>query len=341
MQHADDGFVAAWKQQIVQDALAAQGIDTTFRPMAVSPTGSRRRATSSGRRAKKGALVGFHAPASAVITPVTDCKLVTRKLRMALPMLTALTTVGAARKGELSITVTETRTGLDVAVAGGKPLDPRLSADLILAIARSGTARLTWDGSLVAQEAKPSVSLAGLAVPLPPGAFLQDTVEGETALRSAVEDCLSWASSVLDLFAGCGTFALPLTQSKRVHAVESDAAMLDALDQGWRRAGGLHMLTTEARDLFGNPILPEELTRFDAVVVDPPRAGAAAQMAQLAQSTVPVIAAVSCSPLTFAREAKALIEGGYRLEWVQVVDQVRWSPHVELAACFIKDHIAR
>ncbi|MBM7067303.1 class I SAM-dependent RNA methyltransferase [Actibacterium sp. 188UL27-1] len=341
LQHADGGFVAAWKQNIVERALAAQGIAATFRPMAISPPRSRRRATFSGRRTKKGALVGFHAPGSDTITPVLDCNLVTPQLSAALPMLTALTMVGAARKGELALTVTETRTGLDVAVTGGKTLNQTQTAALVTSMAGAGVARLSWDGEIVAQQAEPLVNFAGFDVPMPPGAFLQATVEGEAALRSAMRDCIGASTSVIDLFAGCGTFALPLCESKPVHAVEADGTMLDALDQGWRRAGGLHMLSTERRDLFRNPLLPDELDRFDAIVIDPPRAGAQAQMAQIAKSEVPVIAAISCNPVTFAVDAKMLIQAGYRLDWVQVVDQFRWSPHVELVARLIKDHIAR
>jgi 23S rRNA (uracil1939-C5)-methyltransferase len=144
---------------------------------------------------------------------------------------------------------------------------------------------------------------------------------------------------VVDLFAGAGTFALPLAKHAEVRAVEGEATMTRALDHGWREAAGLHRVTSETRDLFRRPLLPDELNRFAAVVIDPPRAGAEAQIAELARSSVRRIAHVSCNPATFARDAKTLIQAGYRLDWVQVVDQFRWSPHVELAGAFTKSDI--
>ena len=140
------------------------------------------------------------------------------------------------------------------------------------------------------------------------------------------------AQKVTDLFAGSGTFALPLSEQSDVHAVEGDAAMMAALDKGWRMVGGLHRVTCETRDLFRRPLEPDEFRHVEAVVIDPPRAGAEAQTDRLAQSKIPVIAAVSCNPVTFARDARTLTAAGYRLDWVQVVDQFRWSTHVELVA---------
>jgi 23S rRNA (uracil1939-C5)-methyltransferase len=155
-------------------------------------------------------------------------------------------------------------------------------------------------------------------------------------LQAAVAQAVGDARQVADLFAGCGTFALPLAENAQVLAVESAAPMLAALDAGWRGAQGLKLVKTETRDLFRRPLLPDELAKFDAVVIDPPRAGAETQMQALAQSNVRCIAAVSCNPVTFARDAKILCAGGYRLDWVQMVDQFRFSPHVELAAQFSK-----
>ena len=159
--------------------------------------------------------------------------------------------------------------------------------------------------------------------------------EPSAALTAAVLEITKGAKRVADLFAGCGTFALPLAQSAEVHAVEGMRTMTEALDQGWRMSTGLKKVTTEARDLYRNPILAEDLVRFDAVVIDPPRAGAEAQIAALAEARVPRIAHVSCNPVTFARDAAVLVAAGYALDWVQVVDQFRWSTHIELAASFV------
>jgi 23S rRNA (uracil1939-C5)-methyltransferase len=168
----------------------------------------------------------------------------------------------------------------------------------------------------------------------PPGAFLQATREGEAALVSLVRDAARGAARMADLFAGVGTFALPLAETAEVHAVEGEAAMLDALQKGWRGAPGLHRVTTEARDLFRRPLDAADLRRFDAAVIDPPRAGAEAQVAELARAQVPVVAYVSCNPASFARDARALLAAGYRMDPITVVDQFRWSPHVELATRF-------
>jgi 23S rRNA (uracil1939-C5)-methyltransferase len=195
-------------------------------------------------------------------------------------------------------------------------------------------ARLTWDGEVVALRTMPVQRFGKALVAPPPGAFLQATAEGEAALLSAVEEAVGPARRVVDLFAGSGTFSLPLAETAEVLAVESDAAMLAALDRGWRQTQGLHRVTTETRDLFRRPLEPDEFKGFDAVVIDPPRAGAEAQTATLAHSGVPVIAAVSCNPVTFARDARSLTGAGYLLDWVQVVDQFRWAAHVELVARF-------
>ena len=149
------------------------------------------------------------------------------------------------------------------------------------------------------------------------------------------------ARKLVDLFAGCGTFALPSAARAEIHAVEGDAAMTGALDHGWRNARSLRRVTTETRDLFRRPLLAPELQAYDAAIIDPPRAGAEAQTRELAASGIERIAAVSCNPVTFARDAEVLIRAGYRLDRVLPVDQFRWSAHVELAALFTSAHIAR
>lgn len=166
------------------------------------------------------------------------------------------------------------------------------------------------------------------------GGFLQATVEGEAGLVAAVREATAGAARVADLFAGCGTFTLPLAEAAEVLAVERDAGMVAALGEGWRRAAGLKRVAAVARDLFRRPLLAQEIKGLDAVVIDPPRAGAEAQCRELARSGIGRIAAASCDPASFARDARLLIEGGFRLDWVQPVDQFRWSGHVELAACF-------
>ncbi|MCB2134760.1 MAG: class I SAM-dependent RNA methyltransferase [Rhodobacteraceae bacterium] len=332
LMHASDGFVAGWKAEVVKTALAAQGLEAPFRPVITSAPGSRRRATLAGRRTKKGALVGFHGRASETITEISGCRLLHPELMASLPYLSEVTMLGASRKGELALTVTRTEGGIDLAVLGGKPLEQSLFSSLAGLAERADLARLTWDSEAVANR-RPAPQRFGRALVVPPaGAFLQATPDGEAALVAAVREAVGGARRVADLFAGSGTFTLPLAENAEIHAVEGEAAMLVALDGGWRLAQGLHKVTTEARDLFSRPLMPDELKRFDAVVIDPPRAGAEAQMRELAMAKVPVIAGVSCNPVTFARDTRILSDSGYRIDWVQVVDQFRWSPHVELVA---------
>ena len=334
LQHASDAFVARWKQQVVETALAGQGLTAPFQPLQTSPSQSRRRATLSARRTKVGVLMGFHARASDTITEIPGCRLLHPGLLAAFPGLQALVQTGGSRSAELSLQVTLTRGGPDVVVTGGKPLDADLRLHLARLVESHGFSRLTWDGETVALRDRPSLTMGTATVVPPAGAFLQATAEGEMALLHAVKTALGPQKRVADLFSGVGTFTLPLAGAMEVHAVEGDKAMVAALDLAARNTPNLHRISHEARDLFRRPMEPDELATFSGAVIDPPRAGAEAQVDGLAKSTVPVIAAVSCNPVTFARDAKALVAGGYRLDWVQVIDQFRWSTHVELVARF-------
>ena len=223
-------------------------------------------------------------------------------------------------------------------MTGGKPLDGALRA--ALPRFRDRIARLTWGEEPVYADSVPTVHFGPVGVAPPPGAFLQAPAEGETALRAAVTEALAGCARIADLFAGCGTFALPLAARAPVHAVEGDAALTGALSHAARHAQGVKPVTVETRDLFRRPLLPDELRGFDGIVIDPPRAGAEAQVAQIARAQVPRIAMVSCNPVTFARDAATLTQAGYRLNWVQPVDQFRWSPHVELAASLSLPHLS-
>ncbi len=335
LQHASDAFLADWKVEVVRQALAAQGLETVLRPIATSPAKSRRRAVFSARRTKKAALVGFHARASDVIVDVPDCQLLHPDLLPARDVILHLVQIGGSRKGELSATVTLSDAGLDLSIVGGKELDGPLLARMAQEVERFKLARLTWDGEVIATRLAPTQAFGTAAVVPPPGAFLQATKEGESALLSAVKSAITQGDFGIDLFAGSGTFTLPLASQYRMHGVEGEKAMIQALDVGWRKSQGLKQVTSEARDLFRNPIVAEDL-EYDFAVIDPPRAGAEAQVAELAKSDIAEIAYVSCNPVTFARDAAVLIKAGYHLDWVQTVDQFRWSSHVELASRFVR-----
>ncbi|SDE63475.1 class I SAM-dependent RNA methyltransferase [Limimaricola pyoseonensis] len=334
MQHASDGFVADWKAGIVATALKAQGIEGEIASVETSPSDSRRRAKLAGRRTKKGAIVGFHARASDTVIEVPGCRLLRPGLVALIPALERITALAASRKGEVGLTVTDSEAGPELHVETDKDLTEALRIELPEVAREAGLSRLVWADEIVAELAPPAQAMGRARVVPPPGAFLQATREGEAALLARVRAAVGNAARVVDLFAGCGTFALPLSETAEVHAVEGEASMLAALDRGWRGTPGLKRVTTEARDLFRRPLLTDELSRFDAAVIDPPRAGAQAQVAELSRAQIPVIAMVSCHPASFARDAKSLIESGYSMEPITVVDQFRWSPHVELATRF-------
>ncbi|SIO19629.1 class I SAM-dependent RNA methyltransferase [Vannielia litorea] len=338
MQHASDAFVAGWKSSVIAQGLAAQGLSTEIRPTLTSPPASRRRATLHGRRSKKGAMVGFMARASDLLIEVPDCQVLHPAILAALPALQALTRATATRTSGVDLAVTVSESGLDLRITNGRPAARALLAELAQLAGQQGLARLTYGDEPIATREPPVQRFGPARVVPPPGAFLQATAHGEATLLAAIQEALGPDQSLIaDLFAGCGTFSLPLAARAEVEAFEGDAALTAALDAGWRSTGGtLRRTTARTRDLFRQPLLPDELARYSAVVIDPPRAGAEAQHRELAATTVPRIAAVSCNPVSFARDARILVEAGYALDWVQPVDQFRWSAHVELAAQFTR-----
>lgn len=331
LMHASDGFTADWKRQVVQTALAAHGLEAPEPMLHVSPLHSRRRAVLSGRRTKKGATLGFHARASGVVVDLAECHVLRPRIVAALPLLRRIVVAGASRAGEVSLTVIDGPAGLDVALRGGKPMDAALLQTLAALADEGDLARLDWDGQTILRR-PPLLPMGRAQVIPPPGAFLQATTEGEAALLHQVQRAVGGARRIADLFAGVGTFALPLAEGASVHAVEGLAAPLSALDSGWRGAPGLHRITTEVRDLARRPLQAAELTGFDAIVIDPPRAGAAAQMTEIAAARVPVVASVSCDPVSFSNDARILADAGYRIRELAVIDQFRFSPHVEIVA---------
>jgi len=329
------------KQRKIAELLAANGLETELRPLVPAAPRSRRRATFAATRTKKTLQLGYYARGTHVIVPVSECPLVVPEIEQALPSLLHLVEGGLSRTARASIAVTATEAGLDVSVESGKAIeDGKFRSDLAQRAAKGDFARLVWNGELVAERRAPIIELSGIKVALPPGAFLQPTKQGEEALVQLVREAVGPARKILDLFAGCGTFTAALAQSASIHAVEGEANQLAALEHAMHMQGpdrGLKPVTIERRDLFKRPLLPVELNKFEAVIIDPPRLGAAAQSAELAKSSVPRLAMVSCNPSTFARDSKVLVEGGYRLQWVTPVDQFLWSEHIELVGLFLKE----
>ena len=336
MQHANDDFVGAWKTAIVERAMSARDLPFPFRALHTSPPLSRRRARLSGKRTKKGAMVGFHGKASDALIDIPDCQLLLPSIRAGFPALEALTTLAASRKSEVNLTVTDTLGGLDVWVETERDLDGPMRVELAGLAEAHDLARLSWNDDVVVTRKAPEQMFGAAKVAPPSGAFLQATREGEAALVAGVVEASKGAKRIIDLFSGAGTLTLPLAELAEVHAVEGEAEMLSTLDRGWRHAKGLKTVTTETRDLFRRPLEPDELKKYDLAVLDPPRAGAEAQIRTLAASEIKRVAMVSCNPVTFARDAETLIKAGFAVHWIDVVDQFRWSPHIEIVASFTR-----
>jgi 23S rRNA (uracil1939-C5)-methyltransferase len=335
LQHLDDAAYAAFITDRIASALAAQDLTTDLRAPILSPPRTRRRATLHAERRGRQVHLGFTEQNSHALVDLQECWVLGADLFALLQPLRGLLSVLLTGTRRAGVSLTRTDQGIDVLIEGVEA-NGLAAAEGITAFAeRHGLARLSLDsgfGSETRWEPEPvTITLGGVPVPFPPGAFLQATAEGEAALVDAVRSAVGRAGIVADLFAGLGTFTFAL-QNARVYAAEAarDAilSMKAAAGRAQRHVGADH------RDLYRRPLTTAELDRFAAIVLDPPRAGARDQVANLASSSCPVIAYVSCNPSSFSRDAKMLVEGGYRLDWVQPVGQFLWSTHVELAARF-------
>jgi 23S rRNA (uracil1939-C5)-methyltransferase len=334
MQHWSLAEYHQWKRSLVVEALAQAGVIAPVDEHVVDAHGQgRRRATLHARRGGHDLVeVGFTAPRAHHIVAIDRCPILAPGLDGAIAAAWAIAEVLRPANKPLDIQATATGTGMDIDVRGSGPLTPARTAALARVADQHKLARLTRHGELVAQQGQPALQIGRTSVPLPPGAFLQATEEGEAALAKLVLEHAGAARRIADLFCGIGTFALRLATTARVTAADSDPGAIKAL-QG-ARGHGLKPVEASARDLFRRPFMAAELKNFDAVVFDPPRQGAEAQSRELAKSAVPTVIAVSCDAATFARDARILIDGGYRLARVSAIDQFRYSFHVEIVGKF-------
>jgi 23S rRNA (uracil1939-C5)-methyltransferase len=324
-----------WKRALVVDALARIGLDTPVDDLIDAHGEGRRRAVFHARHGPRDVLeVGFAARKSHRVVAIDRCPILAPQLGDAIAVAWAIAEQISDLRKPLDIQITATEAGLDVDVRGSGPLSAQQIARLAEVAERHGLARLTRHGEIVAQRAPPTVRMGRARVALPPGAFLQATSAGETALAQLVEMHCAGAATVADLFCGIGPFALRLAQHARVRAFDNDAAAVTALQQAAKSTQGLKPIETQVRDLFRSPLRADELKAFGAMVLDPPRQGAEAQAHTLAASAVPTIIAVSCNPTTLARDARILADGGYRLVRVTPLDQFLYSTHVEAVALF-------
>lgn len=323
------------KRTLIIDALARHGIfDAPLKGIVAVPPCSRRRATLKLQKSGRETHIGFHAPRSHDLADIRECHVLAPGLfRLAQDLRGRFSSL--LHEGESAdLYMVEAENGFDLSIMWKRRTTPDLVAQIAAAAADLHLLRVTNGAELLYESAAPVVRFGTATVKLPPNAFLQPTQAGEGALQAHVAEAVGKARTIADLFSGCGTFALSLAAGAKIHAVDADAAMMSALAEAARNTPGLKPATTERRDLFKRPLTPAELNRFDAVVLDPPRAGALAQVKQVSQSRVRRIAYVSCDAASFARDARVLIDGGFRLDWLVGVDQFRWSAHIELAAAF-------
>jgi 23S rRNA (uracil1939-C5)-methyltransferase len=340
LQHWASGPYLEWKREQVRLALAREGIETEIEPTVASPAHSRRRIALHARRTPEGKVIlGFKARKSWRLVEVNACPVADPRLVAAFPALTKIAGAFLEHpKSAPTLHATWTLSGLDVDVTGVERKSGGLSRDrqmqAIRAANEADLARLSLAGDTLVMARQPRIQFGPATVPIPAGGFLQAVPEAELAMTSRAVAAVKGAKKIADLFCGAGTFTFPLATVAPVLAADGSAPGIAALKAAVGTAQGLRQITAEARDLFRRPLSPYDLKGVEAIVFDPPRAGAADQTAQIVGTKASVVVGVSCNPTTFARDARTLINAGFRLETVTPIDQFLWSAHVELVGVF-------
>lgn len=335
-QDVPDAEYRAIKHQLVIDVLARHGVTAAVQDVVEVPPHTRRRTTIKAKFEDGHIHLGFHAARTHDIIDLQECSVLAPALTALLPGLRDMLAELLAPRGDAELRLTATDTGPDLGLRWRRPNDTATLAALARWAAALKIARISAHGETVVSLGTPMVRLGMTAVNIPPETFLQPTREGEGSLQRFVCETLSGAKKIADLFCGCGTFTFPMAETARVHAVELEAPMLQALGAAAKATPGLKPITTEKRNLFKRPLTDMELNAYDGVCLDPPRAGALEQVKALAKSKIARIAYVSCDAETFARDARVLADGGFTLQRVVPVDQFLWSSHIELAAEFVR-----
>lgn len=337
-QHMGAATYAAWKRDIVVAAFRQHGLAPAVDPLVGVAPDSRRRVTFAMARVRAEGKptemrLGFHARGSHAFIAVEECRVVTPRIASALPALSRLVSALGGFDEDSRLHIADLTGGLDIVVQGKvKALDAETRRKVAERAADAGAARLTIGNDVIIERAPAALRTSRGDIALPPGAFFQAVEAAEGAIVANVLDAVGKAKRVADLFSGIGTLSLPLAGNARVLAVDSEKAALAALEDAARRNAGLKPIETKLRDLFREPLSVKELEGFDALVLDPPRAGAKAQAEMIAKAAVPVVAMVSCNPATLARDARTLVDAGFAIDWVRPIDQFLWSDHVEAVA---------
>lgn len=339
LQHMAPDAYLAFKHEIVVNALQNHGLDLPVEmPVAIS-TSARRRAVFSAKRQKNGRLsFGFAGRRSHTIVDIQSCPILLPALANRLEDLRAIAGIACSAKKVLKLHATATETGLDVLLVDGKE-DERTRQHLAEETLRRKIARISFPTDTIVEPISPRLMIEGTAITPRPGTFLQATADSEDILANLVVDTFrtAGAKNVVDLFSGFGAFSLRLAHLAKVTAVDSDADALFSLDQALRFATGLKTVKSIRRDLFRNPYTTKELNLFDAIVFDPPRAGAERQAYEISQSKVKTVVAISCNPLTLAADLSTLVAGGYTVRTIRPVDQFVFSPHIETIAVCVRE----
>ncbi len=334
-QHMSDRLYRQWKRGLVVEALKREGVAAEVGELVDAHGAGRRRATFHARFPHGQAdEVGFMRARSHDIIAIDDCPLFSPGMAGAIAAARALSGDLRGLMKPIDIGVTATLDGLDVDLRGSGALERAEAQKLARTADALDLARVSNHGEIVIERRPPRVAFGEALVKLPPGGFLQATEAGETLLAEFAERALADSKRVADLFCGAGAFALRLARRREVFAADADAAAIAALTRAAAATPGLRRLAAETRDLFRRPLRAGDLAAFDAALIDPPRAGALEQSRALAASALPLIASISCNAATFARDARILVDGGFRIEAVTPLDQFRFSPHVEIAAVF-------
>ncbi len=342
VQHLQDEFVENWKSELITSALKTKELPVPeIKAVETSPIHSRRRVEFVAAKRKKGVMIGYHRPKSHQIFDVGECPLLLPELVALIKPLRTLLPELLARNSQARLTLTMTNNGVDLVIATAHSLDLEGREKLARFAQDHKLCRLTWNDDVEKLQdqiaaVKPAVITVGdVETQLPAGGFLQATEHGQETLVRLVCAELGAKEKVVDLFAGCGTFSLPAAKHAReVLAVEGNEYHTDNMKIAANRQ--MLPLQTETRDLFRRPLLADEFKPFDTVIIDPPRAGAKAQVEEIARSKITKVLAISCNPKSFARDAEVLIDYGFKMGPITPVDQFRWSNHVELFTTFTR-----
>lgn len=344
LQHVSDDYYQDWKAGLVSTALVNQGVENAVvKPLLASPLHSRRRTTfqAIGREGSD-IVLGYAEKGSHNLIDIEMCPILVTDIVNIIEPLKAFLKKLLDKKQRMTIQITSGDNGLDVVFKGKGEVDLNLRMDLAEFADANDLARISWfDTSLkkpyyemLAERRKPYVTFEGNKVFFPEGAFLQATKQGEGALINAMLEGISGANRVVDLFSGCGTFSIAAANQASVHAVENNEEMLSALKNSANIMTGIKQVTTELRDLFLRPLLPHELNKYDVAIIDPPRAGAKHQMAEIINSDIKKLVMISCNPITFSRDVQDLAKAGFRMGAVTPVDQFLYSSHLEIISVF-------